>query len=118
MPSSACAGRWRREWAPSPGSRAAVPTCANGNLGRMTGRIRVALLYGGRSAEHDVSRVSAVAVLEALDPARYEVVPIGITRDGTWLLGTPEDLPALDADVVAELTGGLRIAGEEVVPSV
>ncbi len=50
-------------------------------------RIRVLLLYGGRSAEHDVSRVSAVAVAKALDPQRYEVVPVGITRDGRWLVG-------------------------------
>ncbi len=44
------------------------------------------LLFGGQSAEHDVSRVSAVAVARALDPARYEVVPVGITREGRWLL--------------------------------
>ena len=50
-------------------------------------RIRVLLLYGGRSAEHDVSRVSAVAAAKALDPQRYEVVPVGITRDGRWLVG-------------------------------
>jgi D-alanine-D-alanine ligase len=50
------------------------------------GRLRVLLLFGGQSAEHDVSRVSAVAVARALDPARYEVVPVGITREGRWLL--------------------------------
>jgi D-alanine-D-alanine ligase len=44
------------------------------------------LLFGGQSAEHDVSRVSAVAVARALDPARYEVLPVGITREGRWLL--------------------------------
>jgi D-alanine-D-alanine ligase len=44
------------------------------------------LLFGGQSAEHDVSRVTAVAVARALDPARYEVVPVGITSDGRWLL--------------------------------
>lgn len=49
-------------------------------------RIRVLLLYGGRSAEHDVSRVSAVAIARALDPERYEVVPVGITKEGRWLL--------------------------------
>jgi D-alanine-D-alanine ligase len=43
-------------------------------------------LFGGRSAEHDVSRVTAVAVARALDPARYEVVPVAITTDGRWLL--------------------------------
>jgi len=52
----------------------------------MTRRVRVLLLFGGRSAEHDVSRVSAVAVAAALDPDRYEVVPVAITTDGRWLL--------------------------------
>jgi D-alanine-D-alanine ligase len=49
-------------------------------------RIRVLLLFGGRSAEHDVSRVSAVTAAAALDPARYEVIPVAITKDGRWLL--------------------------------
>jgi D-alanine-D-alanine ligase len=49
-------------------------------------RLRVLLLFGGQSAEHDVSRTSAVAVARALDPARYDVVPVAITRDGRWLL--------------------------------
>ena len=48
-------------------------------------RTRVAILFGGRSAEHDVSRVTAVAVAKALDPSRYEVVPVAITTDGQWL---------------------------------
>jgi D-alanine-D-alanine ligase len=55
----------------------------------MTGaapRRRVLLLFGGRSAEHDVSRVTAVAVARALDPAKYEIVPVAITTDGRWLL--------------------------------
>jgi len=47
--------------------------------------VRVLLLFGGRSAEHDVSRVTAVAVARALDPARYEVLPVAITTDGRWL---------------------------------
>jgi D-alanine--D-alanine ligase len=50
-------------------------------------RVRVLLLFGGRSAEHDVSRVSAVSVARALDPAKYEILPVGITADGRWLLG-------------------------------
>jgi D-alanine-D-alanine ligase len=49
-------------------------------------RLKVGLLFGGRSAEHDVSKLSAANVLSALDPARYEVVPIGIRRDGRWVL--------------------------------
>ncbi len=49
-------------------------------------RLRVLLLFGGQSAEHDVSRVSAASVARSLDPARYEVIPVGITRHGRWLL--------------------------------
>jgi D-alanine-D-alanine ligase len=52
----------------------------------VTDRVRVLLLFGGRSAEHDVSRVSAVSVARALDPERYEVVPVAITKEGRWLL--------------------------------
>ena len=49
-------------------------------------RKRIGLLFGGRSAEHDVSCLSAANILRALDPDRYDVVPIAITRDGRWLL--------------------------------
>ncbi len=49
-------------------------------------RIRVAVVYGGRSSEHGISVVSAGSVIAALDPERYEVVPIGINRAGAWLL--------------------------------
>ncbi len=52
----------------------------------MTGRIRVAVVYGGRSSEHGVSVVSAGSVLAALDPQRYDVVPVGITPSGQWLI--------------------------------
>lgn len=49
-------------------------------------RIRVAVVFGGRSSEHAVSCVSAGAILAHLDPARFEVVPVGITREGAWVL--------------------------------
>jgi D-alanine-D-alanine ligase len=49
-------------------------------------RIRVAVLFGGRSGEHEVSCVSARHVAAAFDPDRYQVVPVGITREGRWLL--------------------------------
>ena len=51
----------------------------------MGNKLRVGLLFGGRSAEHDVSVSSAHSVMAALDAAKYEVIPIGITRDGRWL---------------------------------
>jgi D-alanine-D-alanine ligase len=49
-------------------------------------RIRVAVVYGGRSSEHGISVVSAGSVISALDPDRYEVVPVGITPAGAWVL--------------------------------
>jgi D-alanine-D-alanine ligase len=48
--------------------------------------IRVALLFGGRSSEHSISCATAGGVLGAIDRSRYEVIPIGITRDGAWTL--------------------------------
>src|SRR5581483_4800622 len=50
----------------------------------MTRRLRVGVVFGGRSGEHEVSLRSAWAVIGALDPARYEVVPVAIGRDGRW----------------------------------
>ncbi|MEA2828687.1 MAG: D-alanine-D-alanine ligase [Actinomycetota bacterium] len=47
------------------------------------------LLFGGRSAEHDVSCVTAAHVLAAADPDRYDVVPVGITQDGRWVRAEP-----------------------------
>jgi D-alanine-D-alanine ligase len=58
-------------------------------------RRRVAVLFGGVSAEHEISCISARSVIDALDPQRTEVVPIGITRQGRWhLLSGPPLLPA------------------------
>jgi len=51
----------------------------------MDRKLRVAVIFGGRSGEHEVSLVSATSVIAALDPARYDVVPVGISRDGRWL---------------------------------
>ena len=50
-------------------------------------KLRIAVLFGGRSGEHEVSLMSARSVLSVLDPARYEVTQIGITHEGTWLTG-------------------------------
>ena len=59
------------------------------------GKTRVAVLFGGQSGEHDVSLRSARTIMGALDPAKYEVIPVGITREGRWLSG---------GDPFAELT--------------
>src|SRR3954468_1887131 len=48
-------------------------------------RLRVGVLFGGRSAEHEISILSARNVIAALDPERFEAIPIGITRDGRWI---------------------------------
>lgn len=50
-------------------------------------KIRVAVLFGGRSAEHEISLHSAKNVIQYLDPARFDVVPIGIDKQGNWFLG-------------------------------
>ncbi|HEX9388777.1 MAG TPA: D-alanine--D-alanine ligase family protein [Anaerolineales bacterium] len=51
-------------------------------------KLHVAVIFGGRSGEHEVSLMSARSVLSVLDPARYEVTQVGITHEGTWLTGT------------------------------
>jgi D-alanine-D-alanine ligase len=71
-------------------------------------RLRVAVLAGGRSSEHDISLASARSVLESLDPDRYDVVTVAIGRDGRWELGTgggsvAETLPVPAANAPATL---------------
>src|SRR5881296_3385382 len=73
-----------------------------------SGRIRVAVLAGGRSSEHDVSLASARSVLESLDPEQYDVVTVAIGRDGRWELGSgdgsvAETLPVPAANAPATL---------------
>lgn len=50
-------------------------------------RLRVGILFGGRSGEHEVSLASAASVIRGLDPQKYDVVPIGITKEGHWRIG-------------------------------
>ena len=57
----------------------------------MSKRVRVAVLLGGRSSEHEISLESARSVLQALDPERYDVATVAIRRDGRWELGTGDD---------------------------
>lgn len=78
-------------------------------------RINLIVLFGGRSAEHDVSCTTAAHVLAAIDPVRYRVTPIGIGTDGTWALA--------DAAVAAlaagrdELPGALDPTGTPISPT-
>ncbi len=61
---------------------------------------RVAVVFGGRSNEHAISCVTAGSVLQAIDRDRYDVVPIGIAKDGRWVLesGDPQRLQIQSAD--------------------
>src|SRR5437667_12222314 len=48
-------------------------------------KLRVGILFGGRSGEHEISLLSAASVLEAIDKDKYDVVPVGITKEGRWV---------------------------------
>ena len=64
----------------------------------MSGRVRVAVLSGGRSSEHDISVASAASVVAALDPARFDVVPIAIGREGRWQLPSAQPAALMPGD--------------------
>ena len=76
-------------------------------------KIRVGILFGGRSGEHEVSLLSAASVLNAIDKTKYEVVPIGITKDGRWLTAEhAERLLRGDADEGAHIPQTTLRAGD------
>ena len=85
----------------------------------MSKRVRVAVVAGGRSSEHEISLASARSVLEALDPERYETTTIAIARDGRWSLegpanelperGVAETLPVLADSKPAEALGAVDV---------
>ncbi|MGH3548367.1 MAG: D-alanine--D-alanine ligase family protein [Pseudonocardiaceae bacterium] len=93
-------------------------------------RLRVAVVFGGRSSEHAISCVSAGSVLSHLDRTRYDVIPVGIGADGAWVLGTDDPaeltirdrrLPAVDGAAAPLVLPGdptrrelVRIAGDRV----
>jgi D-alanine-D-alanine ligase len=72
----------------------------------VTGKIRMGVIFGGRSGEHEVSLMSGRSVLNALDKARYEIVTIGISHEGYWYAGEG----ILDALVDGDLHGFERVA--------
>ena len=73
----------------------------------MKKKLRVGILFGGRSGEHEVSLLSAASVLKAIDRTRYEVVPIGITKQGRWVVsGDAERLLAGDFPDTGTLRAG------------
>lgn len=72
-------------------------------------KLRIGLVFGGRSGEHEVSLASARSVMENLDREKYDVVPIGITKEGSWLLGTePAHLMAAEQSVGEEADDGTQ----------
>ena len=77
-------------------------------------RLRVGVIFGGRSGEHEVSLASAASVLAAIDTTRYDVIPMGIARDGQWLIGgDPLRALAEAAGVPLALPAGVPAAGPE-----
>ena len=54
-------------------------------------RVRVAVVFGGRSGEHTISCATAAGVLSAIDRDRYDVVPVGITKKGQWVVVDDEN---------------------------
>jgi D-alanine-D-alanine ligase len=77
-------------------------------------RVRLVVLFGGQSAEHEVSCTTAAHVLKAVDTARYDVVPVGITREGTWVQA--DDAIAALQRGAAELPNQLDVAGTAIEP--
>jgi D-alanine-D-alanine ligase len=74
------------------------------------GKVRVAVVFGGRSAEHAISCVSAGSVIAALDPDRYEVVPVGIAPDGRWVLAAPDQRLEITDGKLPEVSGGTAVS--------
>lgn len=69
-------------------------------------KLRVGVLFGGRSGEHEVSLLSAASILKAIDRKKYEVVPIGISRQGRWLGGEQAKALLTGSSSVPELAAG------------
>jgi D-alanine-D-alanine ligase len=83
-------------------------------------KVRVAVLFGGRSTEHSISCITAGSVLAALDPQRYDVVPIGITREGRWVLASddPAEFQVRGAELpeVAASAASVVLAADPTAP--
>jgi D-alanine-D-alanine ligase len=75
----------------------------------MSRTLKVGVIFGGRSGEHEVSLLSAQGVMNAIDRTRYEVVPIGITKEGQWL-ASGDPYKALISGAMAESNPALLLA--------
>jgi len=78
-------------------------------------KLRVGILFGGRSGEHEVSLLSAASVFKAIDQSKYEVVPIGITKEGRWL--TSSDAERLLHGKALQPERQLRAGDPEATPA-
>jgi D-alanine-D-alanine ligase len=76
--------------------------------------LRVGVLFGGRSGEHEVSLASAASVIRGLDPDKYEAVPIGISKEGHWLIGR-DAASALKQGVAPKLLPDVLKSGQRIV---
>lgn len=76
----------------------------------MAKKLKIGVIFGGRSGEHEVSLRSATAIIEAMDKTKYEIVPIGITKQGRWLAATS---PAQLASAKVEHVQALEATGED-----
>src|SRR5579871_658841 len=80
-------------------------------------KLRVGVLFGGRSGEHEVSLLSAASVLKAINPDKYDVVPIGITKQGQWVTAAHAE-KLLRGEYVHEESGRhLRAGDPEATPA-
>ncbi|MGH3153953.1 MAG: D-alanine--D-alanine ligase family protein [Streptosporangiaceae bacterium] len=84
----------------------------------MTGqrKIRVAVVFGGRSTEHAVSCASAGLILSAIDPERYEVLPIGIATDGHWVLTSADPARLALSSAAEPSVEAVAVPGAEITP--
>jgi D-alanine-D-alanine ligase len=85
----------------------------------MPKKLRIGVIFGGRSGEHEVSIRSARSVIDAIDKSRYEVVPIAITKEGNWLgaaasarLLPPETQQRIPSNATADASGDVTILGD------
>src|SRR2546428_809340 len=77
----------------------------------MKNKLRIGVIFGGRSGEHEVSVRSARSVIEAIDQSKYEVVPIAITKEGNWL--APAAAAALLPDSTQRLLSKQRLGNSK-----
>src|SRR5579862_2090885 len=79
-------------------------------------KLRVGILFGGRSGEHEVSLLSAASVLKAINKNKYDVVPIGITKEGRWLTESHAERLLLGGNAAEESSRHLRAGDPQTTP--